>query len=444
MKSILFTPHTEAGHLLPTFALARELMARGHRVRYLAPVDCEDLIHTQGFEFVPLFPDLFPRGFSKAQQDSLQGQGSLREVLRALRAIAEHSRTYLGRMLDGSADRLLAELAPDLVIADSLTPFFALPAYKARIRVLLVSVLIANAKQRGVPPVTSSLLPSGTLGGRLRIEVEWAGTLMRKAVRHAIMTLMGIKEPYDSTLRQLAAQAHFPQERVLCNTAMASTLRMPELVLCPRALDFPHADLPERHFVESSIDLNRDQPSFPWELLDSSKALIYCALGSQPHRSPLTAPVLAAAIEAVRGREDWQLVVVAPQDPERLGLPSPAASTILVESAPQLDLLARARIMITHGGAGSLREAIFFGVPTIVMAHMRDHVGNAARIAYHQLGIVEDPRQITARQLAQDIERVLADEPMRQRVQGMQEVFRSFEVKRPSLEIIERFLGEAT
>jgi UDP:flavonoid glycosyltransferase YjiC (YdhE family) len=129
------------------------------------------------------------------------------------------------------------------------------------------------------------------------------------------------------------------------------------------------------------------------------------------------------------------------KDPERLGLPPAPASAILVRSAPQLDLLKRASVMITHGGTGSLRECIFFGVPMIALAHMRDQVGNAARVAYHGLGVRENPRKVTAGQLALDIDRLLTDEAMRGRVRAMQQEFRRVEAERPSLAIVERYLG---
>jgi zeaxanthin glucosyltransferase len=96
--------------------------------------------------------------------------------------------------------------------------------------------------------------------------------------------------------------------------------------------------------------------------------------------------------------------------------------------------------MITHGGTGSLRECIFFGVPMIAMAHMRDHVGNAARVVYHGLGVREDPRKVTAEQLARDIEHLLTDEATRERVRAMQKEFRRLEAERPSLAIVERYL----
>lgn len=440
MKSILIAPLPEEGHLLPTFALARSLLSQGYRVRYLATADCECILRGQGFDFIPLFPDLYPPGLAAAQRRSLQEARSMGETLKALRAIADHTRQVLDCWLNGTADRVLAELAPDLVIVYALRPLFALTAYKLGIPALLVSGILSNARQPGVPPITSPLVPTGTWGSRLRIALEWRRTLTARAVRERLMSWAGIKEPYERTLRLLAEQAGFPPERILWDTALAPTVRMPELVLCPEAFDFPHPEAPELYFAEPSIDVERSQPAFPWERLDPSRELIYCALGSQVHRSPAASRILRTVLEAVQGREDWQLVMATSEDPERLALPAASASTILVKTAPQLDLLARARVMITHGGTGSLRESIFFGVPMIALAHMRDHVGNAARVVYHGLGVREDPRTVTAEQLARDIERLLTDQAMLGRVRAMQQEFRRLEAERPSLKIVEHYL----
>jgi MGT family glycosyltransferase len=440
MRSVLIAPLPEEGHLFPTFALARSLLARGYHVRYLATLDCEPILREQGFELVPLFPDLYPRGLAAAQRRMLAEARSLAAVLRALRAIADHSRQVLDRWLDGSADRLLAELDPDLVLVYALRPLLALTAYKLGIPALLVSGIVANARQAGVPPITSPLVPTGTPANRLHIAFEWRWTLAARAIRSLVMRAVGIEEPIAPTLRRLALQAGFPSERILTDTALAATVRMPELILCPEAFDFPHAPVPEVYLVEPTIDLERSRPPFPWERLDPTKTLIYCALGSQAHRSPAARRILQTVVDAVRRREDWQLVMATSEEPERLGLTAVPEGAILVPSAPQLELLARARVMLTHGGTGSLRECIHFGVPMIALAHMRDHVGNAARVVYHGLGVRRDPRKVTAQQLADDLERVLGDAAMRGRVREMQREFRRLEEARPSLEIVARYL----
>jgi UDP:flavonoid glycosyltransferase YjiC (YdhE family) len=211
---------------------------------------------------------------------------------------------------------------------------------------------------------------------------------------------------------------------------------MPEIVLCPRELDFPHSDVADRYYVEPAIDLERSGGEFPWHLLDSTKTLIYCAMGSQSHRSGEAGRIVRAAIEAVRGREDWQLVVVTGAG----GGDSPAdepSNVIQTEHAPQLEILRRAALMITHGGLGSVKECLYFGVPMIVFPLMRDQPGNGARVVHHGLGALGTP---VAETLRTELERVLADGALRARMRIFSQRFQALERERLSLNILESFL----
>src|ERR1041385_7724355 len=55
MATIVFMPFHWASDLNPTFALARKLRDRGHRVHFLCIPDTEARVRAQGFEFTPVF-----------------------------------------------------------------------------------------------------------------------------------------------------------------------------------------------------------------------------------------------------------------------------------------------------------------------------------------------------------------------------------------------------
>src|ERR1700675_2382231 len=68
-------------------------------------------------------------------------------------------------------------------------------------------------------------------------------------------------------------------------------------------------------------------------------------------------------------------------NPDDLGrIPS---NTIVVRTAPQIDLLKRAALCITHAGLNTALEALAQGVPMVAIPVGYDHPGVAARIAYH-------------------------------------------------------------
>ena len=85
---------------------------------------------------------------------------------------------------------------------------------------------------------------------------------------------------------------------------------------------------------------------------------------------------------------------------------------------PQLQVLGLADAFITHGGLGSLKEAISYGVPMLAYPlDLRwDQAGNALKVEYHGLGIKGNLRAETPEVLAEKIERILCTNEFRQRV----------------------------
>jgi UDP:flavonoid glycosyltransferase YjiC (YdhE family) len=60
---------------------------------------------------------------------------------------------------------------------------------------------------------------------------------------------------------------------------------------------------------------------------------------------------------------------------------------IFVRKAPQVELLKRATLFITHAGMNSTLEALQLGVPMVAILIGNDQPGVAPRIQYHQLGV---------------------------------------------------------
>lgn len=61
-------------------------------------------------------------------------------------------------------------------------------------------------------------------------------------------------------------------------------------------------------------------------------------------------------------------------------------NAIVVNNAPQLELLKKASVCITHGGFNTVLEALTQGVPQIAIPVTNDQPGVAARIEYKKTG----------------------------------------------------------
>jgi UDP:flavonoid glycosyltransferase YjiC (YdhE family) len=219
-------------------------------------------------------------------------------------------------------------------------------------------------------------------------------------------------------------------------------IKWPELILSPREFDFPGAARKKNsRYVESSIDLKRKDVPFPWHRLDPHKSLLYCSFGSQSHIFNGSQKFFQVVIDAVVGKDDWQLVLTVGTHLRAEDFHSVPANAILVNTAPQLDILKRASIMLTHGGFNSVKEAIFFGVPMILFPMIRDHPAIAARVVYHGLGVRGELQKISVEQMRALINRVDKDSSCRARVESMARKFREAESSAPSLRSIEAVLA---
>jgi len=205
-------------------------------------------------------------------------------------------------------------------------------------------------------------------------------------------------------------------------------LDVPELVLCPRELDFPRASTRANcYYVEASIDQQRSDGVFPWHRLDPKRPLIYCSLGSQSHLINGGQRALQIVIDAIAERNDWQLILTTGTHLHPDDFDAVAPNIVLVNRAPQLDVLKRTSIMITHGGFNTVKECIFYGIPMMVLPLIRDHPAVAARVVHHGLGLRGNINQISVEMIHTMIDEIAGNPSFRKRCNQMRDCFRQRE-----------------
>jgi len=84
---------------------------------------------------------------------------------------------------------------------------------------------------------------------------------------------------------------------------------------------------------------------------------------------------------------------------------------------PQPSVVAQSSLFIHHGGNNSFCEALTFGVPSLVMPYCWDGHDNARRAEETGVGRALDRYRWEPAELAESIRSLLADEPMRARLQ---------------------------
>lgn len=116
-------------------------------------------------------------------------------------------------------------------------------------------------------------------------------------------------------------------------------------------------------------------------------------------------------------------------------------NTIVVRTAPQLALLKRAALCITHAGLNTVLESLAQGVPMVAIPNCYDQPGVAARIAYHGVGEFVEVNQLTAERLSTLVRQVTLNPSYRDRARYFQEVIAKTRGLDLAASLIERAFG---
>jgi zeaxanthin glucosyltransferase len=401
MATIALVLDHEEGHLLPTFPLARRLVERGHRVVYMTLPDAGDFVRENGFEVLPILADVFPLGsIAKLRTSTARAEGPVEDDGSGKLEIYEQ---YLAALVESrELAGAMRALQPDVFVTLSL---FSLTALVLRFRFSLPTLLL-TPYLRTEPKATFAR------------EVETVLMRMRKGA---------------AIFFELMLEAR-PRARRLSDVSR-EVVEMRELILCPEALEIPSADReeePEVYYIEAPVGekrLSESSPEFPWKRLDPARKLLLCSMGSQSY---LADPALLRRFfqhvaRVAQEEPGWQLVLASGGFVEAVDLPGLPEDAVVARWVPQLALLRKAAVMITHGGLGAVREALCCGVPMVVYPIGRDQPDNAERVVHHGMGLAGDLDAATAAAIRSQVLEVDREPSYRQAVARMRERFAEVE-----------------
>ena len=430
MATIVFMPFHWASDLNPTFALARKLRNRGHQVHYLCIPDTEPRIRSQGFDFTPIFSRAFPEGTLAKQYES-EAQGERY-------GWAEFRDRFQGTcelLREGELNRAIRHLHPDLLLTSSGTPWVGIAACKTGVPVMSFCSTLISVEDSVIPPFSTELIPKPTWPSHLRIWLEWKKLFWSRRRRSRDWDI-------SEDLKALARDCGYPLEKIDFRVETWPRLLLPELVFFPKELDFPRSRKPEgAFFIEALVDIERRDGDFPWDRIDDGKPLVYCTLGSVlPFKFPARASgFFQMFIDAMAQRPELQGVVTIGNHlkPDEFNCPE---NVFITSVAPQVEVLKRASLMVSHGGVTGVKESAFMGVPMLLIPLSYDEFGNAARVVYHGLGARLRLKEVSVLELGRLIDRLLEDSSYSARAKIMSEKLSKLEQQSPGVAIIEDML----
>lgn len=424
------------------FGLANVLQERGHNVVFF--VHSESIfvqyVNQHGFEVIKIGPIT----------ESQVTKYTSRKRYQLWKRFTEHGPNVL--LKQNRLAELIEENSLDLCFLDDVRDDINLSSIvfaKMGVPTILISYTFASKFQPECPPVFSSLIPSeepwSTLGSRILYTLLWVWTIGSKGRTNSYDCFDYMNDSFKKLTDQIR---DFGFERELRQLGMSSAWSewkrrpcIPELVLGHRSLDWPViASDPSRCYF-GATDLSRTVADFDWSIVKSGKPVVYCSIstagGFEKSRCPASGDTtqavdlskkrfrmakryLEVVLDCFSQREDWQLIVACGPFYETFRNSAHALNTHIFERVPQLEVLRKADLAITWGGAGTVRECINFGVPMLVFPAWTDQFGNAARVVARNIGKRGNILDVTATEMIELVDRVLADETVRASAREMQ------------------------
>ena len=386
------------GHLNPMTTLARRVKNRGHEVVFISVPDAEPSVRAAQLPFIPYCENEAPLGSMRQMTDQLsklQGQAAL-----------EFSISAVARGLDASFRNLPQTLLENRVDA-----------------------LVLDQVEYGLGLVPMNLsMPYAHVSNALHLDYsgttpfctfDWKHETTPEALARnqaGLRAFMQVYEPATSIARAYAKQVALDID---WTSPFPTMSELAWLTQTPKEFDFESSHWPSQfHYAGPFHDgVGRIESNFPWDRV-TGEPLIYASMGTLQNGLESVFNTIA---EAVGTRRELQLVLsISPGlDPKHIDSLPP--NCIVVNHAPQVELLQRSALCITHAGLNTVLESLTQGVPMVAIPITNDQPGVAARIAHTKTGAYVSFQEMTPSRLSTLLDEVLSNSEYRENADKMKQ-----------------------
>lgn len=378
------TALVDGGGTVPVeLGVVRRLVERGHEVTVLGENTMQEEVAATGASFLPWRQA--PNRASRLPEDDPYRDWECKNPVKLIDRLID--RQFIGPAPGYAADVTDAcgRLKPEAVLCSAFAIGAMVAAESAR---LPFAVMLPNTyllPVEGMPPFGAGLKPARTRLGR---------------TVHGVIGMMSTRAMDRGLARLNVLRADFglaPVEHVWDQIHQADR----ELVLTSEAFDFPARLPPNVRYVGPILD----DPVWTeqWTPPPGDEPLVLVAMSSTFQEQDKT---IQRVVDALAGLPVRGLVTLGP------ALQGTAFSTApnvtVAGSAPHNQVLPHTRLVITHGGHGTVIKSLAADVPLLVLPHGRDQGDNGVRVSLRHAGLVL-PRTASSARIAKAVVKLLDD-----------------------------------
>ena len=373
----------------------------GNRVTLFAIANVESKILAAGLDYCFIEKSRYPQG------TNIQSLSELGELsgFAALKYILNHMKEEVHLLLS-EAPQALKNAGVEALLVDQTTIGGETIAEYLQIPFVTVCNALPVNQEDTIPPFFTPWSYNTAWWARLRN-------------RAAYLLMKRLTQPITQLLDEYRQSWNLP---LYCDTPKRDSFsQLAQLSQLPAELEFPRKDLPKCfHFTGPYQDPSGREPiPFPYEKL-TGQPLIYASLGTLQNRQHYIFQCIAEACADL----DVQLIISLGGSNCSELLQQMPGSLLIVNYAPQLELLKKATITITHAGLNTVLESLTNSVPMLAIPIANDQLGIAARLAWTEVGEVVQLSQLSVPRLRTAIQRIMTENLYKKNASKLQAAIR--------------------
>ena len=417
----LFAPFPVTGHVNPGLPIARELVRRGHEVRWYSTPRFKRTIETMGARWVPLrnaipideekfdmWPDRPAEGIAQLRFDL---KNSFIEFIR-------------GALADLEAE--LRREPADVIVGDNASAVVEAVHQKLGIPWAVYGMSVMSTSSRDTAPFGLALPPSTTALGRLRNKaLYWL--VERVIFREA--------HNYNAQLRRDLGLP--PLRRSIFDFAKDAHLYLQSGV---PSFDYPRTDLPPNvHYIGAPIP----EPPHGWTPPSwwgqvFGKRVVLVTQGTINNDFD---QLIRPAIRALAEQNVLVIVTTGSRNAEEVKI-DPLPSNVRVQRfIPYAHLIPHVDLLLTNGGYGSIQIALAHGVPVVAIGKTEDKAEIANRVNWSGVGIGLKTRTATEAQIRKAVQTVLDTPTYAARAEAMRYELAGLDAAKIGAGLLEELAG---
>ena len=406
---------TGTGHLNALIALGVELQERGHKVTFFEKPKIERRVREAGLNFHAI----------GERESPFKGKGPAGGVFSDIATLRFNLRR-IGHDLENyfrATEPALREAGVDALVVNEIAITGPTLAELLGLPYFIVSTSVPHNFGWDAYPAFSGY----------RFSQSWFSALQAAVLQVSSVKMHGPIRRFVNRYR--AKRGLVPVGGI--NPAFPPLAQITQL---PECLDLPRSSLPGYLHYTGPFTRSGARPDidFPWDRLNG-RPVVYVSLGTTRNAQAGVLRLIAEACKdldaqlviSLGGRFDGSMFDSWPGDP------------VVVKYAPQLEILKRASMVITHAGPNTVFETLMEGKPMVAIPLALDQPAIAVRLERLGIARVLPVMRLSSEMIRTATVQVLTDLSYRRAAEKMQKTLLNLNGIEQAAEIIEGALTQS-